>query len=78
MFENLKNTPETGASDDAKNRTGCLVFYKERGADKQDASNEEYPPASGAEVILGFDDNRMKDSDGEEGHDGNNKSYKIH
>lgn len=72
LFEELQNTPQTGAPDYAKNRTDYSVVHQQTGNDEQHSGKGKSPPATGAEVVFTFDDDRVEDTDNQEGRYGNN------
>ena len=67
LLEELKNTPKRGECGNAKDGGEDQVVGKKGEGTEEVAGQKEEPPALYSPIILGLDDDRMKNADDEKG-----------
>lgn len=77
LVEELFDGPERREGKHPRQRREHDVFEVQRGGDTGQSQQQEYPPAAGAPVVLGFDYNRVKQPDDEKGADSDNESLQV-
>ena len=78
LLEDFENAPEAGECEDAQNGGEYVTVNQERSGGGEQPRHEEYPPAAGAEVVLGFDDDGVEHSYEEERRQTYDETGKIH
>ena len=78
LLEDFENAPEAGECEDAQNGGEYVTVNQERRGRGEQPRHEEYPPAAGAEVVLGFDDDGVEHSYEEERRQTYDETGKIH
>jgi hypothetical protein len=78
LLEDFENAPEAGECEDAQNGGEDVAVEQERRGGGEQSHDEEYPPAAGAEVVLGFDDDGVEHSYEEECRQTYDETGKIH
>ena len=78
LLEDFENAPEAGECEDAQNGGENVAVNQERCGGGEQSRHEEYPPAAGAEVVLGFDDDGVEHSYEKERRQTYDETGKIH
>ena len=78
LLEDFENAPEAGECEDAQDGGEDVAVEQERRGGGEQSHDEEYPPAAGAEVVLGFDYDGVEHSYEKECRQTYDETGKIH
>ena len=78
LLEDFENAPEAGECEDAQNGGENVAMEQERSGGGEQSRHEEYPPAAGAEMVLGFDYDGVEHSYEKECRQTYDETGKIH
>lgn len=78
LLKQFFDAPERGEGKNAEQDREQRAFDKQRADYSEYTSHEKYPPTLDSEVVLGFDDYRVKHTNGEKCCGADDKSVDIH
>ena len=67
LLKNFDDAPKARKANDGENGTEEYIFELQGSDNGNDSRHQKCPPRAGAEIVFCFDDNRMKNTDDEEG-----------